>query len=74
MYAFWFIKGVKLASQEFISLLILNQKTPKQKDFYKLYAIHKFGAKKNCMGEDKLVLAFMNLKNKAIDLGTMPNS
>ena len=53
-------------------LLILNKKTPNQKVFYELYAIHKFGAKKNCTSEDKLVSAVMNLKNKAIDLGTLP--
>ena len=28
-----------------------TRKTPKQKDFYELYAIHKFGAKKNCTSE-----------------------
>ena len=37
-------------------------KTPKQTEFYELYAIHKFEAKKNCKSEDKLVLAVMNLK------------
>ena len=43
-------------------------KTSKQEDFYELYAIQKFGPKKNCMSEDKLVSApVMNLKNKAID-------
>ena len=49
-------------------------KTSKQKDFYELYAIHKFGAKKNCTSEDKLLSAVMNLNNKAIDLGTAPKS
>ena len=30
-------------------------KTPKQKDFYELYAIRKFGAEKYCTSEDRSV-------------------
>ena len=58
----WFTEGVKRASQEFTSLLILNHESyDLQKDFYELYAIHKFGAKKNCTSEDKLIFAVMKL-------------
>ena len=52
-------------------------KTPKQKDFYELYAICKFGAKKYCTSEDKSVFLSVlgdheSEKNKAIDLGVAP--
>ena len=43
-----------------------TMKTPKQKELYELYVIHKFGAKKNCTSEDTLVLVVMNLKTKRL--------
>ena len=65
-----FIERVKCASQEFTSSLILNHENFKiDLEFYELYAIHKFGAKKNCTSEDKLVSVVMNLKNQSDWLG-----
>ena len=67
LYAFGLWKVSNASHKDSPLRSFWTTKTPNQKEFYELYVIqdHKFGAKKNCTSENKLVSAVMNLKTQS---------